>query len=321
MSYTLDKIDKKILFYLEKNSRIADVKLAKLVNRSKESVRYRIRQLINEKVITGFSIILDPTRFGYQPYKLYLNLTNIPSKKKEFLEYLKKEKSLMWLGVADGAWDIGLTFFKKNNLDFYSLENRISSEYNDLILRKSTGVVVDVISYSKNFFVEKAEYDTNILFGESSNLELDILDKQIIQILFNNSRETYTQIARETKSTVDIIRNRIRKLEDNKIIAQYRTNIDFNLLGYEFYKTFLYLKKISVADQKNLIEYCMKNPNVVYLVRQISQWNMELEIIVKSYHEYNILINDLREKFSEIIENIESAIMSQDYIYPAKNFF
>ena len=94
MAYLLDNIDKRILLELDKNARISDVKLAKIVGKSKESVRYRIKKLIEEKVILRFTIWIDPTKLGYQTAKIYLNLANIPEKKKQFIEELKNEKRL-----------------------------------------------------------------------------------------------------------------------------------------------------------------------------------------------------------------------------------
>ena len=43
----IDNIDKRILFELDKNSRIPDVQLAKRVGKSKEAVRYRIKKLVS----------------------------------------------------------------------------------------------------------------------------------------------------------------------------------------------------------------------------------------------------------------------------------
>ena len=93
----LDKIDCRILFELDKNARIADTKLAKLVLKSKESVRYRINRLQEQGIIQGFTTWIDPTKLGFISAKIYLNLANKPDKKKSLLILLKKIKDYFGL--------------------------------------------------------------------------------------------------------------------------------------------------------------------------------------------------------------------------------
>ena len=38
----------------------------------------------------------------------------------------------------------------------------------------------------------------------------------------------------------------------------------------------------------------------------------------KSYQEYNKIIGELTKQFSETIKKIETAIISEDYVFPAK---
>ena len=147
----LDKIDMRILFELDKNARIPDTRLAKLVRRSKESVRYRIKKLQEQGIIKGFTTWIDPTRLGFLGVKMYINLANKPEKKKEFIQFVKKDKRLFWLGIADGAWNAGLTYFVKDNREFFELKNELFSKFKDLILESHTGVLLDVNVCDKTF--------------------------------------------------------------------------------------------------------------------------------------------------------------------------
>ena len=65
MAYKLDAIDKQIIFELDRNARIPETKLAKKVNRSKESVRYRIKKLQEEKILLGYRTWFDPSKLGF----------------------------------------------------------------------------------------------------------------------------------------------------------------------------------------------------------------------------------------------------------------
>lgn len=317
MSVKLDKIDKRILFELDKNARIPDTQLAKLVGRSKESIRYRIKKLEEQKIITGFTIWLDYAKLNYSSAKIYLNLANNPERKKEFLDYVKKDKRLFWLGVAEGSWNIGLTYFVKTNREFFELKNDLFSKFKDLILETNIGVLVDVNICEKTFLY-KEEENWKTLFAKEDNYELDEIEKNILKLLYKNSRINVVEIANKINSTTDIVRNRIKKLTQEKIIFRYIPKIDFNKLGYEFYKTFLYFKNLNKEDERKLMTYCQRNDKIIHLVKQISPWDIELEIMCGSYHEYNSIIADLTKEFSEIINKVETAILSEDHVCPSE---
>ena len=317
MPIRLDKLDCKLLFELDKNSRLPETSLAKLIGRSKESVRYRIAQLKEKGVLHGFTTWIDPTKLGYSSAKIYLTLANKPQQKKEFIQYVKKDKRLFWLGIAEGAWNAGLTFFVKSNQEFFELKNELFSKFKELILDSHTAVLVNVNMCDKTFLYS-AETKWLTMFGTPEALVLDETEKKVLQELFLNSRISLVEISRKNGLTVDIVRNRIKRLEEKIIISRYTTKIDFNVLGYEFYKTFLYFHNLTKTDELKLMEYTRKNPNIIHLVKQISPWDIELEIMCESYHQYNQIISALTLEFSEVISKVETAIMGEDYAFPAQ---
>src|SRR3989338_1118167 len=182
MGYKLDSIDKRILFELDKNARIADTQIAKLAG-----------------------------------------------KKKELINYIKEDKRSLWIGVAEGAWNIGATFFVKSNEEFYNLKNEIFAKFKDIILESKTATLVEVLTTNKKFLHE-AKSECKSIFKFLEKYELKDIEKKILKELFKNSRINIVDIANNHNSTVDIVRNRIKKLEQSKIISRYMINIDYNKL-------------------------------------------------------------------------------------------
>ncbi len=317
MPIKLDKIDRRILFELDKNSRIPETKLAKIIGRSKESIRYRMKKLQDEGVIHGFTIWIDPTTLGYSSAKIYLTLANKPDQKQKFIEYVKKDKRLFWLGIAEGAWNAGLTFFVKSNLEFFDLKNDLFSRFKDLILESHTAALVNVNIHDKTFLYP-SEGKWHVLFDHLENYQLEEIEKDILRELFLDARINIVEITRKHHSTVDIIRNRMRRLEERKIIFRYTIRLDFNKLGFEFYKTFLYFKNLTKEDEQKLMEYTRRNQHIIHLMKQISPWDVELESMCENYQEYNDIISELTKEFSSIIQKVETAIMGEDYVFPAQ---
>ncbi len=135
----LDKIDRKILAELDKNCRIPSTKLAKIVMKSRQSVEYRINQLVKRGVITSFNASFNPHKMGLKLYKIYLKLRNIPEEKTRMFEYLKSCGIVYWMGECSGSWDLIFGFFAKSDYEFFNLKNGLISEFSTIIVEEEGG--------------------------------------------------------------------------------------------------------------------------------------------------------------------------------------
>lgn len=319
MAVELDNVDRHILFELDKNCRIPESALAKIVRKSREAVRYRIRKMENEGVMVRYTTLLNVGKLGYQGYKLYLKARADHKRRKEFQKYLLGLNNLFWLGEADGAWDYGLTFFANSNEEFYAQKNEIFSRFRDIILQKYTGAILEPICFGRKFLYQDAtekDRKTTHMFGRVEFNKIDALDKRILGELAKNARIKFVELAKKAGSTVDVVRNRLRRLEKIGVVCRYYAVLDYKKLGMEFYKAFLFFDSLPAQLERKLYRFCQMHPNIVYLVRQISPWDVEVEIMVRNYAEYNEIINRIKEEFSENLGNVESAVMNEDYVYP-----
>ncbi len=68
--------------------------------------------------------------------------------------------------------------------------------------------------------------------GMPEIVELDDLDKQILNIIQNNAKASLRDIEKEIDLTTTSIRMRINRLKEKNVIKQYITLIDCRHLGY-----------------------------------------------------------------------------------------
>lgn len=320
MFENIDNIDRRILYELDKNCRAPETQIAKKLRVSREVVHYRIKNLEKQKIVLGYTCFINVGKLGYQGYKIYLKIKGKPERKKEFSEDLKTRKDIFWFGAADGAWDIGLTFFAKDNVDFHTEMTKLFSKYSDLILQRYTGSLVEPIIFGRKLLLEKQEPEIPAvhMFGRVEENKIDEIDKKILRTLMKDSKKKLMQLAKETKTSVDVVRNRMKKLEAKGILVKYLAVIDYNKIGIEFYKTFLYFDTLSPKDEKKLYEFCKGHPNIIHMVRQITPWDVEIEVMVENYPKYNAILHKIKELFSDNLRNIESAIMGEDYLFPSR---
>ncbi|RLG19613.1 hypothetical protein DRN67_02255 [Candidatus Micrarchaeota archaeon] len=305
----LDKADRVILAELDKNCRVPMKRLARLARKSRQSVEYRIRRLVEEGVITGFNAAINPHKMGYKLYKLYFQLRNVPSDKKKLLDYLRTSGIVYWMGECDGAWDLIFAVYTKSDYDFYELKNRLISKFGRIIVKRDWGMLIDVKQYPKMYFTDKISPPTEFA-GGIANVKLDSLDRAILSMIVNDARIPITKLAAGVKSTPSRVASRLERMERERVIIQYRIGVDHSRLGLEFYKAIVHLDRYTKEDQRKVLAYVSSLPNTQYFIRDI--WNLEPEFVVNNYHEYYKIINEMKAQFPQVIRNVESALMKTD---------
>ena len=315
----LDKIDRMILTELDKNCRIASTVLAKKVRKSRQTVDYRINNLVNRGIITSFQTAINPHKMGYKLYKIYFKLRNVPEEKVKLFSYLKNLGQVYWMGECSGSWDLIFAVFAKNDYEFFELKNELISNFNRIIIEEEGQILVDVKQYPKMYFMEKMS-EATMFAGELNDNKLDKLDYDILEEIVNNARISIVDLADKIKSTIVIVRGRMKKMEEKGIIIQYRIGINLNKLGLELYKVVIKLDRYNKSDEKRMFNYLSVLPNIQYFIRNI--WSIELEFVVSSYQEYYELIENLKKEFPDVIRTVDSVLMITDEWTPGfKNIF
>jgi len=56
----------------------------------------------------------------------------------------------------------------------------------------------------------------------------------------------------------------------------------------------------------------MLNPSICYYIKTIGEWDVELDIEIDNFKEYNLLIRMIKEQFGNIIKNIDSVYLTRE---------
>lgn len=64
-------------------------------------------------------------------------------------------------------------------------------------------------------------------------MKIDITDRKILALLLENSRLSYRKVAKRINVSAATAMNRIKKLEENKIITNYSSKINHSKLGFD----------------------------------------------------------------------------------------
>lgn len=314
MPQELDLKDKKILYQLDKNSRISFSELAKKVRLSKEVVFHRINHLIEKGFILRFQTIISTYRLGYQSYKVYFKLQNLTLDiRKKIEDFLMKHEQIYWIGNCQGRWDLIIAVWTKDAQEFGKLEDQILEKFSNYILEKEVSISRKSVQFNRNWFYSEKEERMETDFGEESEeMQIDQTDIEILRYLANNARIKIIDLAEKVGVSVTVIRYRLKQLEKNKIILGYKFALNPKLLNYETCKAFVSFKNITSEKRKQFINYCKQNPNIINYVMTIGSWDLELELEVKNFEQYYQIMNGLQEKHPETIKSYESVLFSSE---------
>ena len=139
----LDEKSRKILRILRFNSRIPLTKLSKKVGLSKETMSYRLKNMVSKGLITKFLPELNVHKMGLTIFRVALKLKNIDETlEKSFEEYLISLPTI-WLGYQYGEWDLLFGMIVKNPLEFNRHMNNIAQKFSAHIYEKAIGIQIN----------------------------------------------------------------------------------------------------------------------------------------------------------------------------------
>ncbi|MDP3766337.1 MAG: Lrp/AsnC family transcriptional regulator [Nanoarchaeota archaeon] len=301
----LDLYDKKLLYELDKKSNIGLNELAKKLRKSKQFVLYRIKRLEDENVITSYTAIVDMSKLGYFTFRVYLKLQHMTEDdKKEMIEFVKNNKKQVWTITAmHGKWDIALFLGVRTIMEFHQIWEDVMLRYKKNIPMYNVSIYAPIFNFNRRFFFDAAEEPLMRIYGDGSKEDYDELDWKIIQLYATNVRQSSLEIAKKLGITADTVRSRIKKLEAKKILCGYKIGINLDKLGYTSYRVDLQLS--SSAKDKSLFEFCRMHKNIYQINKSIGGSDFELEVIVKDLNELIQIIDEIRTKFKDVVNDVD----------------
>lgn len=310
--------DKKILYELDKNSRIPYSKIAKAVRLSQETVRYRVNNLIKNQIINKFFTVIDPAKLGYAFYKVMLKLHNIDNKQiQNIIKYLKINKSVVWLTTLDGSYDIGFVVKVSNIIDLNNLIDDLNSRYNKYINKKKISINISGEYLTRDYLIKKErDVKTEVSYtARFEPIEIDSINKSIIQLLTDNSRISAIDMAQKLNISADSVIQRMKKLEKEKIITRYNIVINNNEINQIQYKVLIYLNNVSPEKIKSFVSSCRSNNKIIYIIKSLGEWDYELDLEVNNVDEFRDIMINLTKDFSEIINDYDALIINKVHKY------
>lgn len=115
---------------------------------------------------------------------------------------------------------------------------------------------------------------------------MDGIDSKILSLLHENARMPVAEIGRTIAMTQPAVTERIRKLEEQGIIAGYKAILSPKKLGKDV-TAFVLFKTSNCLDFQ---EFCSQSPDVIELYRISGEYNFMMKIITASMESTTLIV-------------------------------
>ena len=122
----LDEKDKKIIGILLENARLPFTDIAKKLGITDVAVKKRLKKLEKNGVIKKYTVIVDPSKLGYQDVAL-VGVDTEPDKILEVAEKLSEKEYSRFVYLTTGDHMIMVEIWAKNNADLMKIIKEIGS--------------------------------------------------------------------------------------------------------------------------------------------------------------------------------------------------
>ncbi|WP_391204655.1 Lrp/AsnC family transcriptional regulator [Psychrobacillus sp. L4] len=120
---------------------------------------------------------------------------------------------------------------------------------------------------------------------------MDLIDAKILEALKKNGRSTASEISKKVSLSIPAVSERIRKLEDAKIIEQYTVKINREKMGYKLL-AIIFLNIDHAANIKSFREAIIPFTEVIECHHMAGEYDYMLKVLVEDTAELEILLND-----------------------------
>ncbi len=309
----MEEADRRILYYLDLNSRASASRIAGRCGMRAEKAEARLQELFDRKVVKRCYAEIDRSKLGYYPFKIYLQFQNIsPQKRTEIYERTAALPNAGWVVTCSGRWDMIIAVWAKNVEEFSRTYEGLLERYHEYILAKVISITVEFFLYNKKWLWQEGQETEVERVGCVPNCIIDDVDFRILRYLGWNGRAPIPKIAESLGIGPSDVEQRIRDMQKKGVILSFRTDLDLDAFGRTFCKAFVCLNRCSREDEERLMEYCLHHPDITCVTRVIGSWDLEIEAHSSSFQEFTHMMNDMRNRYPDIVRNFEAVAISRE---------
>lgn len=309
----LTEKDVLILKKLFEDGRKSSASISKEIDLGREIVNYRIKRLIKKNLIVKFIPKINEKSINYKEYVILLKL-NLDDKisKEKFIKEEIGNKYLIWMVKSNSGWDLIVRLYASSIEEFKIKLNEILDKYSNVLARYYTIISSDEIKesekevLSKAIFKEEMEQNKDYSIIKNENIiQLSDKDREIINLLEQDARTQYKDIAKKIDVSSDTVKYRIEKMKEQGIIENFLPVINFNQLGFIYYAAIIKFSFLNPSEEVNFTDKINKASCIIKAIKNLNSHEFFLTLVFKTQDEVSNFQEIFLKEFEERVENLE----------------
>ncbi|MBY9010038.1 MAG: Lrp/AsnC family transcriptional regulator [Candidatus Lokiarchaeota archaeon] len=302
-------------------TKYAITKLTQISGLSRQTIKKRFDDLVIEKIISNFTININPNILPSNLKYVLLEIKTNPNEP-ELLENLLKISQLKILDGILGEYSLFALLIFHSPEEYYhilsTIDNIMAQSYfkkyqiiETIKVFKTNGIELYGKEIDPNFELDSIDYVILKIMQENQNLK-PISTYEIKDIIKEKYKDFLIEMNRQEISQ-STIHNRIKKLENKNVILNYALNFCPKKIGFRG----KYLVRIKPKDPSKYNEIALtleKNRFITDLFRIGEQHGLFAIVRVKKVEDYAEFIKDLYQS-DEIEDTLTSFVLDELKIY------
>ncbi len=310
--------DKKLLYYLSINARTSHTQLSRKIGLSKNAVKYRIERLLKQGIIKNFSAVVNIGALKLSTFTLMLKFNDDIYENPEILDYFKNHDFSNWVAVLAGQWDIFVEFVYKDVGQICKIIDDMIVHFSGKLNKYKTHISEEILRVEhlmKDFYKDIKVEEVAPRKRTKERYDVDMTDRRIMHLLCQDSSLHYLKIAQKLGLSIDIVRYRMRNLQEKGLLIKFSSEISLKKLGYTTYLYRIQLSNASQVKTEEIKKSIQVNNDVTYAFYDVLTSTLIFDCAFRNADGIDYLSRTLRKNFGDIIETQEYYIVKEQVLF------
>ncbi len=284
--------------------------IAKRTLLSRQAVEYRLELMKKNSLITGSRAVIDIQKLGFHSYHSFIEV-HTPDEEKIIVERAQRLPFVNAIIKYSGKYNLEISIVARNPQEFLGYYEQLINTArirDDQILMLLQTICAQVLPRT-HFPQLKDIYEAG--FGEALKksrikpvTEIDETDLCILLSLSRDALKTNIALAQEAGVSKDTVVYRLKRLEQEGYLREYRPIINFSVLGLSINSVLIKLN-YSQNSAQEFEHYLQRHGLILWAVRTFGYFDYLVYVITKNMDEFHGVMNGIKESFQDRIKTYE----------------
>jgi len=194
----------------------------------------------------------------------------------------------------------------------------MNKKFGENISEKQIATIIRGEYFIRDYLVDKklgSDFRKSFFGAVPAPARIDETNWRILNTIANNARMGTVEIGKKVGISADAAADRIKKMEKTGVIRHYNFVPNESIYPFLHYKVLIGFRNSSEQRENDLVEYCMANPNIVYIVKALGPWEFEMDLEVVNAEQFREIMRNMKSRFHDIIKDYSTLHIYQVHKY------